>query len=26
VYAVRPTRAYGFGKAPYSHTRWTFEP
>jgi PPOX class probable F420-dependent enzyme len=25
VYAVRPTRAYGFGKAPYSHTRWVFE-
>jgi nitroimidazol reductase NimA-like FMN-containing flavoprotein (pyridoxamine 5'-phosphate oxidase superfamily) len=24
VYGVRPTRAYGFGKAPYSHTRWTF--
>jgi general stress protein 26 len=25
VFAVRATRAYGFGKAPYSHTRWTFE-
>ncbi len=24
VYAVRVRRAYGFGKAPYSHTRWTF--
>jgi nitroimidazol reductase NimA-like FMN-containing flavoprotein (pyridoxamine 5'-phosphate oxidase superfamily) len=24
VFAVRATRAYGFGKAPYSHTRWTF--
>ncbi len=25
VFAVAPLRAYGFGKAPYSHTRWRFE-
>jgi general stress protein 26 len=25
VYAVAPTVAYGFGKSPYSHTRWRFE-
>jgi hypothetical protein len=25
VFRVAPARAYGFGKAPYSHTRWTFE-
>jgi nitroimidazol reductase NimA-like FMN-containing flavoprotein (pyridoxamine 5'-phosphate oxidase superfamily) len=24
VFAVRATRAYAFGKAPYSQTRWTF--
>jgi nitroimidazol reductase NimA-like FMN-containing flavoprotein (pyridoxamine 5'-phosphate oxidase superfamily) len=24
VYRVEPTRAYAFGKAPYSHTRYTF--
>ncbi|MCA1219954.1 pyridoxamine 5'-phosphate oxidase family protein [Streptomyces sp. 8L] len=24
VFAVAPVRAYGFGKAPYSQTRWTF--
>ena len=24
VFAVRPTRAFAFGKAPYSQTRWTF--
>jgi hypothetical protein len=26
VFEVRPVRAYGFGKAPYSHTRWRFAP
>ena len=26
VFEVRPIRAYGFGKAPYSHTRWRFDP
>ena len=25
VFEVRPVRAYGFGKAPYSHTRWRFD-
>ncbi len=25
VYAVRPTRGFGFGKAPYSQTRYRFE-
>ena len=25
VYAVRPTTAFGFGKAPYSQTRWRFD-
>ena len=24
VFAVHPTVAYGFGKDPYSHTRWRF--
>jgi general stress protein 26 len=24
VFAVRATRAFGFGKAPYAQTRWTF--
>jgi len=24
VFAVRPTRGFAFGKAPYSQTRWTF--
>jgi nitroimidazol reductase NimA-like FMN-containing flavoprotein (pyridoxamine 5'-phosphate oxidase superfamily) len=24
VFRVAPARAYGFGKAPYSHTRWRF--
>jgi hypothetical protein len=24
VFEVRPVRAYGFGKEPYSHTRWRF--
>ena len=24
VFEVRPVRAYGFGKSPYSHTRWRF--
>jgi hypothetical protein len=24
VFEVRPVTAYGFGKAPYSHTRWRF--
>jgi nitroimidazol reductase NimA-like FMN-containing flavoprotein (pyridoxamine 5'-phosphate oxidase superfamily) len=24
VFEVAPVRAYGFGKAPYSHTRWRF--
>jgi hypothetical protein len=24
VFAVRATQAFGFGKAPYSQTRWTF--
>ena len=24
VFEVRPATAYGFGKAPYSHTRWRF--
>jgi len=24
VFEVRPVRAYGFGKAPYRHTRWRF--
>ncbi len=26
VFEVRPATAYGFGKAPYSHTRWRFRP
>ena len=25
VFRVAPVRAYGFGKGPYSHTRWRFE-
>jgi general stress protein 26 len=26
VFEVAPTVAYGFGKSPYSHTRWRFDP
>ena len=26
VFEVAPTRAYGFGRGPFTHTRWTFPP